>query len=164
MYMQAAATASFDRPFKFLPSWTVLKSLLALSVMVLVRLILSAILEMVLKALMRVLSELLLLLAVRLLLYRALPVESKLAGPVLGPIMVERSPPPRREFSAPPTRDLSSPPASLENVLHSEPTSMTLSPATRPHWEQIWSPVMWSSIRVASGIGMLWVSVGSQPE
>ncbi len=43
-------------------------------------------------------------------------------------------------FSAPPTRDLSSPPFSFENVLHSEPTSMTLSPTTSPHSEQIMSP------------------------
>merc|ERR550519_1229118 len=71
MYMQAAAIASLERPLRFLPSWTVLKSLLALSVMVLVRLILSAMLEMVRKALMRVLSELAMLLL--LLLYRAFP-------------------------------------------------------------------------------------------
>merc|ERR1719186_995402 len=42
MYMHAAAIASLVRPLIFLPSWTVLKSLLALSVMVLCRFIRSA--------------------------------------------------------------------------------------------------------------------------
>merc|ERR1719228_3073892 len=85
MYMQAAAIASLERPFRFLPSWTVLKSLLARSVIVFVKLILSAMLEIVLKALMSVLSE---LLTVLLLLYRALPVLSNPAGPRPGPIIV----------------------------------------------------------------------------
>ena len=56
MYRQAAAIASLARPFRFLPSCTILKRLLALSMMVLGRFILSAISEMVLKALMSVLS------------------------------------------------------------------------------------------------------------
>merc|ERR1719471_1325714 len=106
---------------------------------VLGRLILSAMLLMVLNALMRVLSE---LLTVRLLLYKALPSELKLAPPLPGPMIVDKSLDPNNVFSAPPTLDLSSPPFSLENVLHSEPTSMTLSPTTKPHSEQIWSPAL----------------------
>ena len=77
--------------------------------------------------------------------------------------MVERSEEPSRVFSEAPTLDLSSPPFSLkmkkiimkmksndeddaegeddddhlEKVLHSEPTSTTLSPTTSPHSEQI---------------------------
>merc|ERR1719206_1170285 len=65
--------------------------------------------------------------------------------------MVDRSEDPSREFSAAPTRDLSSPPLSLLKVLHSDPTSMTLSPTTRPHSEQIMSPARWSSTSGASG-------------
>ena len=107
--------------------------------MVLGRLILSDMLLMVLNALMRVLSE---LLTVRLLLYMAFPSALKLAPPVPGPMMVDRSLDPSKVFSAPPTLDLSSPPFSLENVLHSDPTSMTLSPTTSPHSEQIWSPAL----------------------
>ena len=42
------------------------------------------------------------------------------------PIIVVRSLLPRSVFSGPPTRDLSSPPFSLEKVLHSDPTSITL--------------------------------------
>ena len=72
----------------------------------------------------------------------AVPLASKLALPVPGPIMVDRSEEPSSVFSAPPTLDLSSPPFSLEKVLHSEPTSMTLSPTTSPHSEQIWSPAL----------------------
>jgi len=51
--------ALLERPFRFLPSYTVLNRTLALSVMVLGRLILSAMLDMVRKASIRALSELL---------------------------------------------------------------------------------------------------------
>lgn len=47
------------------------------------------------------------------------------------PIMVVRSPPLSRGFWASPTRDGSLRAFSLENVLHSEPTSMTRSPEER---------------------------------
>merc|ERR1719436_2264927 len=101
------------------------------------KLIRSHIPEMVRKALIRVRSELLML---RRLVYIGLPDPSKEAAPCPGPIMVERSLLPSNVFSGPPTRERSSPPLSLENVRHSEPTSMTRSPTTSPHSEQIISP------------------------
>merc|ERR1719312_2000577 len=45
MYRHAAAIASLERPFRFLPSCTILNRLLARSTIVFVRLILSAMLE-----------------------------------------------------------------------------------------------------------------------
>lgn len=69
-----------------------------------------------------------------------LPKESNEAAPVPGPIIVDKSPPLSNGFSGPPTRDGSTPDFSLLNVRHSEPTSMTRSPTTRPHSEHIISP------------------------
>lgn len=43
-----------------------------------------------------------------------------------GPIIVDKSPPDRSGFSGPPTRDGSTEAFSLLNVLHSDPTSITL--------------------------------------
>merc|ERR1719402_128144 len=57
MYMQAAAMAALALPFSILPSYTVLKRRLALSVMVLGRLILSDMVVIRLKASLRALSE-----------------------------------------------------------------------------------------------------------
>lgn len=45
---------------------------------------------------------------------------------MLGPIIVDKSPPDNSEFSGPPTREGSFEFASLLNVRHSEPTSITL--------------------------------------
>lgn len=58
--------------------------------------------------------------------YVLLPKASNEAEPVPGPIIVDKSPPLRSGFSGPPTRDGSTPAFSLLNVLHSEPTSITL--------------------------------------
>lgn len=46
--------------------------------------------------------------------------------PLPGPIIVVKSEPPSKGFSGPPTREGSTPLFSLLNVLHSEPTSITL--------------------------------------
>ncbi|KYM87066.1 hypothetical protein ALC53_03683 [Atta colombica] len=54
------------------------------------------------------------------------PKPSKDAAPVPGPIIVDKSALLRSGFSGPPTRDGSTPDFSLLNVLHSEPTSITL--------------------------------------
>ena len=62
--------------------------------------------------------------------YKAFPESSKEAAPFPGPIIVDKSLLPRRVFSGPPTRERSSPPLSFENVRHSDPTSITLSPTT----------------------------------
>lgn len=48
------------------------------------------------------------------------------ATPLAGPIIVDKSEPLSSGFSGPPTREGSSPVFSLLNVLHSEPTSITL--------------------------------------
>ncbi|KYN42315.1 hypothetical protein ALC56_03453 [Trachymyrmex septentrionalis] len=56
----------------------------------------------------------------------AVPKPSKDAAPVPGPIIVDKSALLRSGFSGPPTRDGSTPDFSLLNVLHSEPTSITL--------------------------------------
>lgn len=66
------------------------------------------------------------ILTVRLFWYFEAPKASKEAAPVPGPIMVDKSEPLRSGFSGPPTRDGSTPAFSLLNVLHSEPTSITL--------------------------------------
>lgn len=68
MYRQAEAFASFDRPFKFLPSCTCLNKLLARSTIVFGKLIRSAIVEISRKAAIRARSELLM---VRLFWYLA---------------------------------------------------------------------------------------------
>ncbi|KAF4517208.1 hypothetical protein B566_EDAN005262 [Ephemera danica] len=54
------------------------------------------------------------------------PKSSNEASPLPGPITVDKSDPLRSGFSGPPTRDGSTPDFSLENVRHSEPTSITL--------------------------------------
>lgn len=135
--------ASLLRPFKFFPSWTCLKRVLARSTIVLGKLIRSAMLLISLKAFTNARSELLICkerhdiekeliklhniwITVRLLVYLATPFSSNEALPVPGPIMVERSVPFSRAFSAPPTRDGSALAFSLLKVRHSEPTSMTL--------------------------------------
>lgn len=58
--------------------------------------------------------------------YLAVPESSNEAAPVAGPIIVDKSEPLRRGFSAAPTREGSTPDFSLLNVLHSDPTSITL--------------------------------------
>ena len=50
----------------------------------------------------------------------------KAEAPAAGPMIVERSDPLRRGFSGPPTREGSLLAFSLLNVLHSDPTSITL--------------------------------------
>lgn len=159
MYKHADALASFDRPFRFLPSCTCLKRLLARSTIVLGKFIRSAIVEISLNAAIKARSELLIVrrfwyfaaemrercYCVRLggeMLRDSLPKASNEAGPVPGPIIVDRSPPLSNGFSGPPTRDGSTPDFSLLNVRHSDPTSMTRSPTTKPHSEQIMSPAL----------------------
>merc|ERR1719394_2249503 len=129
-------------PLNLPPSLTFLNSKLALSKIVFGKLILSAILLRLLNALMRALS--LEATLPPLVLYKALPMPSKLALPVAGPMRVVRSELPNRVFSAAPTRLLSSFPSPLALLkdLHSELTSITLSPTTNPHSEQIWSPAL----------------------
>lgn len=107
--------------------------------MVLGKLMRSAIEDISLKADMRERSELLM---VRLFWYLGAPKASKDADPVPGPIMVDKSPPLSSGFSGPPTRLGSTPLFSLLKVRHSEPTSITRSPTTRPHSEQIISPAL----------------------
>lgn len=99
----------------------------------------SAIIDISLNAKINDLSELLI---VRLFWYLGDPNASKDADPVPGPIIVDRSPPLNNGFSGPPTRLGSTPLFSLLNVRHSEPTSITRSPTTRPHSEQIMSPAL----------------------
>lgn len=110
-------------PLRFFPSWTCLNRLLALSTMVLVKLILSAIELISLIAFSNALSDEFIVL---LFWYLDMPKPSNEASPRPGPIIVERSEPLSRGFSAPPTREGSTPVFSLLKVLHSDPTSMTL--------------------------------------
>lgn len=91
--------------------------------MVLGKLIRSAIAFISRKALIKARSELLI---VRLFWYFDTPNPSNDASPRPGPIVVDKSEPFNNGFSGPPTRDGSTPAFSLLNVLHSEPTSITL--------------------------------------
>lgn len=75
-----------------------------------------------------------LLITVRLFEYLATPFSSNDAAPVLGPIIVDKSVPFNKGFSAPPTREGSALAFSLLNVLHSDPTSITLENNRHKYW------------------------------
>ena len=80
-------------------------------------------------------------LTVLLFWYLAPPLASKDAFPLGGPIIVDKSVPLRSLFSAAPTREGSAFAFSLLNVLHSEPTSMTLK-SKHVNWDGTLIPIV----------------------